>query len=153
MPSREARRDEPESVHTLEHCDLIERAGERDAFRISSDTYMCPDTKLAAALSAGTLLEITALVMRGELKNGFAVIRPPGHHAERGEAMGFCMYNNVAVAAQVAQRQWGAERILVFDWDIHHGNGTQHIFEADADVAVADSLECLHHRQRSFAKL
>jgi acetoin utilization deacetylase AcuC-like enzyme len=108
-------------VHTVEHCNLIERASECDFFRISSDTYVCPETKLAAALSAGTLLEITSLVMRGELKNGFAVIRPPGHHAEAGEAMGFCMYNNVAVAAQMARKSLGAERILIFDWDIHHG--------------------------------
>lgn len=73
-------------------------------------------------------------MVRNELSNGFAIIRPPGHHAEADEAMGFCMYNNVAVAAQVAREAWGVNRVLILDWDIHHGNGTQHMFDADPQV-------------------
>ena len=71
---------------------------------------------------------LTRAVLRGEVRNGFALLRPPGHHAERRRGMGFCIFNNVAVAAQAALDEFGLERVLIFDWDVHHGNGTQDIF-------------------------
>ena len=76
---------------------------------------------------------MTMSLYRGEASNGAAVVRPPGHHAESGQAMGFCFFNNAAVAARAAQAA-GARRVLILDWDVHHGNGTQHIFENDPSV-------------------
>jgi acetoin utilization deacetylase AcuC-like enzyme len=72
--------------------------------------------------------------MQGEAENGFALIRPPGHHAESGEALGFCLFNNVAITAKYLKRRYGLEKILILDWDVHHGNGTQHTFEDDPSV-------------------
>jgi len=79
------------------------------------------------------------MVHSGELNNAFALIRPPGHHAERAQAMGFCLFNNVAVAARYAQEHLGLHRILVVDWDLHHGNGTQHSFEEDPSILYFSS--------------
>jgi acetoin utilization deacetylase AcuC-like enzyme len=72
--------------------------------------------------------------MAGEIANGFAFVRPPGHHAERRRAMGFCLFNNVAVGAEYLRRRYGLQRVLIVDWDLHHGNGTQHLFETDPGV-------------------
>ncbi len=104
------------------------------SFHFTPDTYSCADTEVAANLSAGTLVDLTRMVVEGEVQNAFAIIRPPGHHAEPGQAMGFCLYNNVAVAAAVARKHYGVDRVLIVDWDIHHGNGTQKMFERDASV-------------------
>ena len=87
-----------------------------------------------ARLAAGGFLALLDAVMAGHVRNGFAFVRPPGHHAERQRAMGFCLFNNVAVGAEYLRRRHGLERILVVDWDLHHGNGTQHMFERDPGV-------------------
>lgn len=86
-----------------------------------------------ARLSAGATVDLTLRVLRGECRNGAAIVRPPGHHAEAHCAKGFCFFNNVAVAAAVAKKN-GAKKILIVDWDVHHGNGTQHMFEDDPGV-------------------
>ena len=88
----------------------------------------------AARLAAGSVLELCRRVAEGELSRGFAAVRPPGHHAERDLAMGFCLFNNVAVAARALQRRHGIGRVLIADWDVHHGNGTQETFYADSSV-------------------
>ena len=80
-----------------------------------------------------SIVSLLLCACRGEAAHGAAIVRPPGHHAESGMAMGFCFFNNAAVAARAAQRA-GAKRVLIFDWDVHHGNGTQHIFESDPSV-------------------
>eukprot|EP00824_Muranothrix_gubernata_P016277 TRINITY_DN3382_c0_g2_i1.p1 TRINITY_DN3382_c0_g2~~TRINITY_DN3382_c0_g2_i1.p1 ORF type:complete len:374 (-),score=114.53 TRINITY_DN3382_c0_g2_i1:369-1439(-) len=89
---------------------------------------------MCAQLAAGGLLALTEKVVKGELDNGFAIIRPPGHHATSSEFMGFCILSNVAIAARVAQQRWGVQRVLIVDWDVHHGNGTQEIFYQDDGV-------------------
>jgi acetoin utilization deacetylase AcuC-like enzyme len=98
------------------------------------DTAVCPESERIARLAAGGLCDLVEEVVRGKVSRGFAAVRPPGHHAERSLSMGFCIYNNVAVAARALQRRHGIERVLIVDWDVHHGNGTQHTFEDDPGV-------------------
>jgi acetoin utilization deacetylase AcuC-like enzyme len=98
------------------------------------DCYIGPATYSCAAKAAGAAIDVAVAVARGQAPAGAAIIRPPGHHAEGGLAMGFCYFNNAAVAARAAQREAGVRRVLILDWDVHHGNGTQAIFEDDADV-------------------
>jgi acetoin utilization deacetylase AcuC-like enzyme len=100
----------------------------------SADTVVCPGSERIARSAVGALIALTRAVVRGELSRGFAALRPPGHHAERDRAMGFCLYNNVAAAARNLTRNEGLARVLIVDWDVHHGNGTQHIFEEASDI-------------------
>jgi acetoin utilization deacetylase AcuC-like enzyme len=95
------------------------------------DTAICAASARIARLAAGSLVALAREVAAGRLDGGLAVVRPPGHHAERDLAMGFCLFNNVAVAAAALRAECGVERVLIVDWDVHHGNGTQHIFEDD----------------------
>eukprot|EP01134_Creolimax_fragrantissima_P001953 CFRG1953T1 len=102
---------------------------------IATDTvFNLEDTSQAARLSAGCLLELTRATIAGKLRNGFAVIRPPGHHAEIDAAGGFCFFNNVGVAIRAARKEFKVGRVMVVDWDVHHGNGTQDVFKDDPDV-------------------
>ncbi len=100
----------------------------------SPDNQMCGDTYETALLAVGGILNAADQVMKGELDNAFCAVRPPGHHAEVAKAMGFCYFNNVAVAARYLQDQWNIQRVGIIDFDVHHGNGTQHIFEQDPTV-------------------
>ncbi|GAC1648198.1 MAG: hypothetical protein NVS4B8_21220 [Herpetosiphon sp.] len=95
---------------------------------------MTPDSWNAALIASGSVIAATNAVVRGEAGNAFAVVRPPGHHATATRAMGFCLINNVAVAAHFALRELGLQRIAIIDWDVHHGNGTQDIFYRDPRV-------------------
>jgi acetoin utilization deacetylase AcuC-like enzyme len=99
-----------------------------------SDNQMCTETFDTALLAVGGVLEAARMVMAGEIDNAFCAVRPPGHHAEVAEAMGFCYFNNVAIAARYLQKEWGIQRIGIVDFDVHHGNGTQHIFDEDPSV-------------------
>jgi acetoin utilization deacetylase AcuC-like enzyme len=101
---------------------------------LTPDTLTCADSYKAALLAAGGLMQAIALVESGELNNAFALMRPPGHHAERSRAMGFCLLNNVALGAGFARKALGMRRVLIVDWDVHHGNGVQHAFERDDSV-------------------
>ncbi len=98
------------------------------------DNQMGRDTYETAFLAVGGVLEAARMIMANEIDNAFCAVRPPGHHAERGEAMGFCYFNNVAIAARYLQQQWAVERVGIIDFDVHHGNGTQHAFEDDPSV-------------------
>ncbi|MDJ0829082.1 MAG: histone deacetylase [Desulfobacterales bacterium] len=98
------------------------------------DNQMCGDTYDIAYLAVGGILKTIDKVMDGTLDNAFCAVRPPGHHAEIDTAMGFCYFNNVAIAARYLQQQWQIGRVGIVDFDVHHGNGTQHIFEKDASV-------------------
>ena len=100
----------------------------------SPDNQMCTASYEVALLAVGGVLEAVRLVMEGELDNAFCAVRPPGHHAEIDKAMGFCYFNNVAIAARYIQKEWGIKRVGIVDFDVHHGNGTQHIFEYDSTV-------------------
>jgi len=100
----------------------------------SPDNQMCAVSYEIALLAVGGVLEAVRMVMDGQLDNVFCAVRPPGHHAEVNRAMGFCYFNNVAIAARYIQKQWGIERVGIIDFDVHHGNGTQHIFEDDPSV-------------------
>ncbi|HPG25927.1 MAG TPA: histone deacetylase [Myxococcota bacterium] len=121
-------------VHERRLIEALASTRDAPAGHLDADTYYGPSSWDAARLAAGGTLELARRVLRGEARSGLAAVRPPGHHAEAGRAMGFCLLNNVAIAAQAARAEEGAERILIFDWDVHHGNGTQHSFESDRDV-------------------
>jgi len=105
--------------------------------QLDADTYCSPRSVETARLAAGSLVEAALRVARGEATRAFAALRPPGHHAEHDAPMGFCLLNNVAIAARAVRAQAGVERIAIVDWDVHHGNGTQHTFEAERDVLFA----------------
>ena len=113
-------------VHTSAHVDAIEAAAGR-ASMIDADTFTSPDTARVARLAAGAAMQAVDAVLSGAHSSAAALVRPPGHHAESARAMGFCFYNNVAVAAAHAQAS-GIERVAIVDYDVHHGNGTQEIF-------------------------
>jgi acetoin utilization deacetylase AcuC-like enzyme len=129
-------------AHPEDYVRLIEGAAPVDGFRfLDGDTSMSRGS-LAAALSAvGSAQRAVDAVIGGEVANAFVACRPPGHHAERATAMGFCLFNTVAIAARHAQRAHGLKRIAILDWDVHHGNGTQDIFWDDRDVLFISSHE------------
>ncbi|MDE2514955.1 MAG: histone deacetylase family protein [Rhodospirillales bacterium] len=112
-------------------------AGERLA--LDPDTQFGPGTRRAALLAAGGAVAAVDAVLGGQARTAFAAIRPPGHHAEPARPMGFCLFNNVAVAAQHARARWGKRRIAVVDFDVHHGNGTEAMFARDGDLFYASS--------------
>jgi acetoin utilization deacetylase AcuC-like enzyme len=102
--------------------------------KLATEVYVSPGSWRAATLAAGAPLVALDAIGEGRARNGYALVRPPGHHASAHQAMGFCVFNNVAVAARYAQRRWGWRRVLIVDYDVHHGNGTQDIFWEDGDV-------------------
>ncbi len=121
-------------VHSREHLERVGEAVGRAPLHLDPDTYVSSKSLDVARLAAGASIDLALRVARGEIANGFAAVRPPGHHAEARHAMGFCLFNNVAVATQALRAEAGLERILILDWDVHHGNGTQHSFEQDPDA-------------------
>ena len=124
-----------ETVHDGELLDRAQEACRRGLpFLDVADVGICRDSCDIALLAAGGALALADGVARSEIDNGFALSRPPGHHAERNVALGFCLFNNVAIAARYLQREHGLDKILILDWDVHHGNGTQHTFESDPSV-------------------
>jgi acetoin utilization deacetylase AcuC-like enzyme len=125
------------AVHSPEHLAALRSYAGRLA-RLDADTVSSPGSFAAAQLAAGASVQAVEAVWSGEARNAFVWARPPGHHAEQAQAMGFCLFNNVAIAAEAARRL-GAERVLILDWDVHHGNGTQHLFERRRDVLYASS--------------
>ncbi len=133
VAARAASREELLRVHTASHVDAIAATAGRGFRQLDPDTCAGPDSAAAALLAAGGLVDLAAAVAAGRLENGFALLRPPGHHAEADRAMGFCLFNNVAIAAR-AVREAGVGKVLIVDWDLHHGNGTQHSFWDDPTV-------------------
>ena len=138
-------------VHPRKYVEMVEASSpETGIFHLDPDTAMNPGTWQAALRSAGAGVLATDIVMRKEAPNAFCAVRPPGHHAERAKAMGFCFFNNVAVAARHGIEQWGLERVAIVDFDVHHGNGTEEIFcrrreGADGQHLPASLLPVLRH--------
>jgi len=125
-------------VHSPDYISRVEQAcADGRPVVDSADTAISPGSWKAALLAAGGALQAVDRVMSGEWANGFVSCRPPGHHAEHNLAMGFCLFNNVAVAAAYLRARHGLDRVAIVDWDVHHGNGTQHIFEDDPSVFYA----------------
>jgi len=112
---------------------------------LDADTSMSPGSLPAAYLAAGGALAAADAIMAGRVDNAFCAVRPPGHHAEQDRAMGFCLFNNVAIAARYFQRQHGLARALIVDWDVHHGNGTQHSFDDDPSVLFFSTHQYPHY--------
>ena len=130
---RAATRQEITAVHDPAYVDRIASTAGKEARNLDPDTVTSPKTYEVALLAAGGLLAAIDAVMDG-LANAFALVRPPGHHAEGDRAMGFCIFNNVAIGARYALSAHGLERVLIIDWDLHHGNGTQRTFYEDPQV-------------------
>ncbi len=122
-----------EAVHQPSYLEHLQRAAETAPGFLDPDTYITQDSFQAALAAVGGCLAVLQAVLQGRTPHGFALIRPPGHHASAARAMGFCLLNNVAIAARRCQ-QMGRERIMIVDFDVHHGNGTQEIFEDDPSV-------------------
>jgi acetoin utilization deacetylase AcuC-like enzyme len=133
IPARLATHAEIATIHDSAYIDRIAATAGKGTHQLDPDTVTSAKTYEAACLAAGGVMAAIDAVMGG-LPNAFALVRPPGHHAERDRAMGFCIFNNVAIGAQHARLAHGLERILIVDWDLHHGNGTQHAFYTDPRV-------------------
>jgi len=132
---RQAHREELELVHSRGYIDSIKSKCENNVTVLDGgDTVVSHSSYSVALQAAGGVVRAVEMIFSGEISNAFCSIRPPGHHAEVDTAMGFCLFNNAAVAAKMIQKTQGAERVLILDWDVHHGNGTQHIFESDPTV-------------------
>jgi len=124
-----------ERIHSPQYIDHVRqmcREGHR--YLDSLDTGICPDSYDVALLAVGGALAASDMVMEGRIKRAFCALRPPGHHAERDRAMGFCLFNNIAIAARYLQQHHDIQKILIVDWDVHHGNGTQAAFYDDPTV-------------------
>jgi acetoin utilization deacetylase AcuC-like enzyme len=132
---RSATEDEVALCHTRQYIRTARHEVEEGFSQLTTgDTDLSHDTYDVALRAVGTVFHAVDLVFKGEAANAFCVVRPPGHHASPNRGMGFCMFNNVALGARYAQRRHAAERVMIVDWDVHHGNGTQDIFYDDGSV-------------------
>ena len=131
---RYATKEEIELVHAPHYIQDVENFSNSGGGYLDTDTPVCKESYNVATLAVGGLLSLVDGVMNEKINNGFALIRPPGHHAEKDRASGFCLFNNVAIAARYVQKNYKIKRVLIIDWDIHHGNGTQNVFYEDKSV-------------------
>lgn len=135
---RAAEEDWVAEIHSWEYMKRAKTSCREGRTHLDTqDVGICEASYDTAMLAAGGALELADAVMAGSVKNGFAMLRPPGHHAEEDFAMGFCLFNNAAILARYLQKKHGLEKILILDWDVHHGNGTQHAFYEDPSVFYA----------------
>ncbi len=139
LPGRVATTEQLARVHTSAYLRSIQRLRGQHAWLDVDTTAVSPGSIEASEVAAGTAVAAVEAVVNGQADSSFALVRPPGHHAEPVRARGFCLFNNVAVAAAHARAELGCERVLIVDWDAHHGNGTQDIFLADPDVLFFDT--------------
>ncbi len=136
-----ARREDIEAVHTHEYVEMMSNFNPGYA---DPDTYISEKSIEAAFYAAGAVMEAVNKCKSGEIDRAFCAVRPPGHHAEKDQAMGFCIFNNIAVGARYAQKK-GYEKIFIVDFDVHHGNGTQHMFEEDDSVFYFSTHQYPHY--------
>jgi acetoin utilization deacetylase AcuC-like enzyme len=134
LPARAADDSEVLRVHEAALLTRVAEAAAVAPAQLDADTFVSPRSDEIARLAAGAAIDLARAVARGDADTGLAAVRPPGHHAEVDRAMGFCLFNNVALAARALQAEHGVDKLLILDWDVHHGNGTQHAFEADPSV-------------------
>ncbi len=139
LPSRPATEEELLRCHHPYYIELVERVSREGGGRLDADTYTNEFSYDAARHAAGGLVELVSAVIDGTLGNAFALVRPPGHHAVPMQAMGFCLFGTVAIAARAAQAEKGLARIAIIDFDVHHGNGTQDILDDDPTILFVSS--------------
>ncbi|XP_072922508.1 polyamine deacetylase HDAC10 isoform X3 [Hemitrygon akajei] len=140
LPVREATEEEISLVHSMDYLEAVKSTAFMNVEQLKSFSYKYdavyfhPNSNHCAKLSLGATLQLVDAVMSNRVRNGMALVRPPGHHSQKSDACGFCIFNNVAIAAEYAKQRYGAKRILIVDWDVHHGQGTQNTFEEDLSV-------------------
>jgi acetoin utilization deacetylase AcuC-like enzyme len=134
LPPRAASREEIASCHAGDYIDRVQATSTVNRCALDGDTVTSRDSFGVGLLATGGLLKLCDAIAAGEARNGFALVRPPGHHALKDRAMGFCLFNTVAVGARHVLRHYGAQRVLIMDWDVHHGNGTQDAFYHERSV-------------------
>ena len=134
LSPRPATREELQLNHSSTYIDEVASTAGRSFCSLDPDTMTSPKSWEAARMAVGAVLVAVDHVMAGEIKNAFALVRPPGHHAESNKGKGFCLFNNIAIAARYACKKYLLERILIVDWDLHHGNGTQNAFYDDPRI-------------------
>lgn len=139
VPSRPATREELTRCHDSRYVDIVAETATSGTGRLDADTYTNQYSYEAALNAAGGLIDLTGAVIKRELDNGFALVRPPGHHATPTRAMGFCLFGNIAIAARAARHDFGLNRIAIVDYDVHHGNGTQDILFDDGNILFVSS--------------
>ncbi len=139
-------------VHTAEHVDTIQKTCAESLTYPDPDTSMVKGSWDAALIAAGGAIESCKAVLNGEYRRAFSAMRPPGHHAEADHAMGFCLFNNVAIAARWMQAEAGVKKVAILDWDVHHGNGTQHTFYDDDTVYYASLHQHPHFPGTGFPR-
>ncbi len=140
-----ATEEEIARVHEPSYIQAVRRVAKRGGGHLDADTYVVPGTFESALLAAGGLLGVTRAVLDGEVRNGFALVRPPGHHATARNGMGFCIFNNVAIAARDALTRPEVDRVLIVDFDVHHGNGTQDAFDTAPEVLFFSTHQYPHY--------
>ncbi len=134
LPPSVASEEQIESCHSRDYIERVRSTASMNRYALDGDTITCRDSFGVGLLAVGGFLRLLDAIAAGEARNGFALVRPPGHHALHDRAMGFCLFNTVAIGARHVQRSYGAKRVLVMDWDVHHGNGTQDAFYRDGSV-------------------
>ncbi len=139
IPSRPASREELTRCHHPRYIEMVEETCRNGGGMLDPDTYTNEYSYDAAIRAAGGLVDLTAAVLDGTVDNGFALVRPPGHHATPARAMGFCLFGTIAIAARAARFDQGLERVAIVDFDVHHGNGTQAILDEDPTVLFVSS--------------
>jgi acetoin utilization deacetylase AcuC-like enzyme len=142
---RPATHEELAWVHSDAYIKRVASTDGEAHVALDPDTQTTPLSYQAAKLAVGGLFSLVDKIFDGTIKNGFALVRPPGHHAEMDRAMGFCLFNNVALGARYAMKTYGLKNILIVDWDLHHGNATQHTFYTDSDVLYFSTHQFPHY--------
>lgn len=139
LHTREATPEELQLCHSPEHISVVK--GETGVLNgiIGPDAYINPSSWKCAVKAVGSLIDLSSKVAKGEIQNGFAFVRPPGHHALKNTAMGFCLFNNVAIAAKALMKNKFAQKVAIVDFDVHHGNGTQAMTQSDPDILFISS--------------
>src|SRR5713101_1700319 len=145
LKPREATIDEIAMCHRTDYIAAVERSASSDRFDFDLDTHSSRDSYQTALLAAGGVLTAVEAVMEGDADNAFAIVRPPGHHALPNRAMGFCFFNNLAIAAEWLVKVRGLKRVMIVDWDVHHGNGTEEIFYESPEVLYTSAHQFPHY--------